>query len=58
MTAQRLQELRAAAREFTKETLKSVSGQQPSSAMVDRVARQLVNTLKSVLENHAAQTES
>ena len=48
---QKLQQLRAAAREFTKATITSVSGQRPSSATVERVARQLVNTLKPVLTN-------
>ncbi len=52
MTAhQRLQQLRLAAREFTIETIRAVLGRRPSSATVERVARQLVNTLKPALKN-------
>ena len=53
MTAhQKLQQLREAARAFTKKTITSVSGQRPSTATVTRVARQLVDTLKPVIRNH------
>jgi len=52
MTArQKLQELRTAARKFTIETISSVSAQRPSSSTVERVARELVNTLKGVVQN-------
>lgn len=57
MTAhQKLQQLRSAAREFTVETLKSVSGQKPSPAMVARVARQLVDTLRPVIRDDQDRT--
>ena len=48
---QKLRQLREAARAFTKQTITSVSGPRPSSATVERVARQLVNTLKPVIQN-------
>lgn len=52
MTArQKLQQLRLAARQFTVETITSVSGRRPSTATVERVTRHLVNTLKPVLQD-------